>query len=120
MRNKAGIAIYQSNALFKGYCRPSYNFNFIKGTLHSQQKKIQRMNDHIILDGLHNFRCGSFCCVRVIFLVCLGTLQQLGTYLPNQIHVYCQPASVQIVHCMDCMLSIERLRVGCRCRYKPT
>ena len=39
-----GIAIYQSKALFKGYCHPSYNFNFIKGILHNFLKKVQRMN----------------------------------------------------------------------------
>ena len=53
---KVGIAIYQSKALFKGYCWPSFNFNFIKGILHNQQKKIQHMNDPTILVGLHNSR----------------------------------------------------------------
>ena len=66
MRIKVGIAIYKSKALFKGYCHPSYNFNFIEGTLHSEQKRIQHMNGPTILDGLHNSRCDSFCCVRVI------------------------------------------------------
>ena len=44
MRIKVGIAIYQLKAFFEGFCRPTHNFNFIKGTLHNQQKKIQRMN----------------------------------------------------------------------------
>ena len=35
------------------------NFNFVKGTLHNQQKKIQRMNGPTILDRLHNSRCGN-------------------------------------------------------------
>ena len=61
-----GIAIYQSKALFKGFCRLSLNFNFIKRTLHNQQQKFQRMNSPIVLDGLHNSRCDSFCCVHVI------------------------------------------------------
>ena len=34
-----GIAIHQSKALFKGYCRPSENFNFIKGTLYNIKKE---------------------------------------------------------------------------------
>jgi len=44
----------------------SLNLNFIKGTLHTQQKKFQRMNSPTILDGLHNARCCSFHCVHVI------------------------------------------------------
>ena len=47
---KVGIAINQLKALFKGYFRPSQNFNFIKGTLHNQQKKIQLMKGLTILD----------------------------------------------------------------------
>ena len=53
-----GIAIYQLKALFNGYCRPSQNFNFIKGILHNLQKKI-RMNGSAILDGLDDYRCGN-------------------------------------------------------------
>ena len=56
MRFKVGIAIHQSIALFKGYFRPPYNFNFIKGTLYNLQKKIQRQNGTAILEGLHNSR----------------------------------------------------------------
>ena len=47
---------YQLKALFKCYWRPSQNLNFIKGTIHSQHKKIQRMNGPTILDGLTNSR----------------------------------------------------------------
>ena len=63
---KVSIAIYKSKALFKGYCHPSWNYNFMKGTLHNQQKKIQHMNGFTILDGLYNSRCDSFCCDSVI------------------------------------------------------
>ena len=49
MRIKVGIALYQLKALFKGYCPPSYNLNFIKETLHNQLKKFQRMNSPTIL-----------------------------------------------------------------------
>ena len=68
MRIKVGSAIYQSKALFKGYCRPSYNFNFIKGTLHNQQKKIQLMYGPTILDGLHNSRCSNHDCWAYFFI----------------------------------------------------
>ena len=37
--------------------RVQYFFNSVK--------KFRRMNGPTILDGLHNSRCGSFCCVRV-------------------------------------------------------
>jgi len=63
MRIKVNIAIYQSKAIFNGYCCPSWNFNFIKGTLHNLKNKIQRMNGPTILDCLNNSRCGSFHCV---------------------------------------------------------
>jgi len=59
------IAIHQSKAHFKGYCCPSENFNFIKGTVYNLQKKIQRQNGTSILDGLHNSRCDSLCCVCI-------------------------------------------------------
>ena len=42
------------------------NFYFIKGTLLNQEKRNQCMNGPTILDGLHNSRCGSFCCVCVM------------------------------------------------------
>jgi hypothetical protein len=74
MRFKVGIAIHQLKALFKGYCRPSLNIYFIKETLYNLQKKIQHQNGLAIQDGLHNSRCGSFCCVRVILddaIVCM-------------------------------------------------
>ena len=32
----------------------------MKGTLHSQQKKIQRMSGPTILDGLRNSRCNNY------------------------------------------------------------
>jgi len=53
------VLLYINQSLFKGYCRPSSNFYFIIGTLHTQQKKIQRMNSPINLDGLHNSRCSN-------------------------------------------------------------
>ena len=73
-RFKVGIAIHQSKALFKGYCRPSSNFNFTKGTFYNLKKKIQRQNGSAILDGLHNSRCGSFHCVCIILddaIICM-------------------------------------------------
>jgi len=57
MRVKVGIAIYQSNALFKGYRCPSINFNFINGTLCNLQKKVQHINSSTIPDRLDNSRC---------------------------------------------------------------
>ena len=84
MRIKVCIAIYQSKALFKGYCRPSSNFNFIKGTLHNQIKKIQRMNGPTILDCLHNSRCGNFSYVRVIpdaAKICMDKHTRISSFL---------------------------------------
>ena len=52
MRFKVVIALHQSKALFKGYCRPSKNFNFIKGILRNLQNKTQHMNGPTILNGL--------------------------------------------------------------------
>ena len=40
------------------YINPNF-FNFLKGTLHNQQKKIQFMNGPTILDGLHNSKYGN-------------------------------------------------------------
>ena len=37
MKTKLGIAIYQLLARFKGLGSPSYNFNYIKGTLRDLQ-----------------------------------------------------------------------------------
>ena len=62
MRIKVGIAMYQSKALFKGFCHPSSNLNFIKGKLHNQKKKIQRMNSPAISNCLGDSRCDSFLC----------------------------------------------------------
>jgi len=56
---------------------------FIKGTLHNQQKKIQRMNGPTILDGLHNSRCGSFCCVRIILddaIICMDKHTRISSF----------------------------------------
>ena len=60
MKTEVGIALYQLNALFKGFYRPFQNFNFIKGTLHNKQKKVQHMNRPTVPDCLDNSRCGSF------------------------------------------------------------
>ena len=65
-RCNVGIVIHQLKALFKDYCGPSIFFYFIKATLYNLQKKIQCQNGLEVLDGLHNSRYGSFCCVRVI------------------------------------------------------
>jgi len=39
MKTKVGIAIYQMIVIFKGWGRPSQNFNLIKGTLGNIQKQ---------------------------------------------------------------------------------
>ena len=39
MKTYVGIAIHKSKALFKGYCRPSLNFNRLKGTLINYKRK---------------------------------------------------------------------------------
>ena len=83
MRIKVGIAIYKSKARIKDYCRLSYNFNFIKGSLHNQQEKIQCMNGPTIPDGLLNSRCGSFRCVRVILdaaKICLDKYTRISSF----------------------------------------
>ena len=40
MRIEVGVAVYQLKAHFKGWGRPSYNFNFIKGTLCNLQETV--------------------------------------------------------------------------------
>ena len=65
-RIKTGMAIHQSNALFKGYCQTSTIFNFIKGSLSNLQKKIQHINGSTIPDCLDDFGCSSF--FIIIFL----------------------------------------------------
>ena len=83
MRIQVVIAIYQSNAIFKAYCPPSIKFNFIKGTLHNQQKKIQHMNGSTILDVLNISRCGSFRYVCVILddaKICMYTHTRISSF----------------------------------------
>jgi len=64
MRIKVGIAICQSKALFKSYCHPPYNFNFIlRDTLKFTLKKFQLINGSTIQDRLDDSRCGSFLCL---------------------------------------------------------
>jgi len=43
MKTKVGFATYQSIAIFKGWRCPSYNVNFIKGTLHNFATKFQHI-----------------------------------------------------------------------------
>jgi len=66
MKIRVGIAIYQSKALFKGFCHPSYNFNFIKGILRNLKKKIHQIKGSTIPDHLDNSRCSSFLRFHVI------------------------------------------------------